>query len=69
MIIYSRMSIVSVCVCVFMNSFIYLKPTHKQRNENEIEIENVFRVGARQQQQLQRMEQDAKQMHSFMQLL
>lgn len=56
-----------------MNSFIYLKPTHKQRNENEIEIENVFRVGARQQQQhqkqLQRMEQDAKQMHSFMQLL
>lgn len=33
-------------------------------------IENVFRVGARQQQkQLQRMEQDAKQMHSFMQLL
>lgn len=60
-------------MCVFMNSFIYLKPTHKQRNENEIEIENVFRVGARQQQQqqkqLQRMEQDAKQMHSFMQLL
>lgn len=57
-----------------MNSFIYLKPTHKQRIENEIEIENVFRVGARQQQQqqqkqLQRMEQDAKQMHSFMQLL